>query len=244
MSAAASPFAAANTYTGTTTVTSGATLEVSKGGLIAGATTVNAGATLDLTGGNVKAVTDNGNIGIASAAAVIGGAVTGARTITFYLANTVLKIASGVPTTTFFGMTDGDVIDLAGIAATGITALGNNAYALTSGATVLGTLHFDPSQNLALDAPVIVSDGAGGTVVQLQHTPVFTAGTAAELAAIITTINVGGFYAQADTNYEIDLTGAIALTANLPSISLANGETLSIVGNGNTISGAVNGFAA
>ncbi|WFU22125.1 VCBS domain-containing protein [Bradyrhizobium sp. CB1717] len=217
-------FTAANTYTGGTTVMSG--------------------ATLDLAGGSIKAVIDNGNIKLDSTSVVIGGAVTGSGAITFDMPQTVLKIASGVPTTTFFGMADGDVIDLAGVAATGITSLGNNAYALTSGATTLGTLHFDPSQDLASDAPVIVSDGAGGTYVRLGHIPVFTASTAAELATIIAEIDIGGAYSLANTHYEIDLTGNIALTGNLPAINLANGDTLSIVGNGHTVSGALNGAAA
>ena len=237
-------FTAANTYTGTTTVTSGATLELLDGGSVSGTTTVNSGGTLDLAGGSVKAVVDNGNIEIASRAAVIGGAVTGSGHITFSVPDAVLKIASGVPTTTFFGMADGDVIDLGGIAAASISSLGGNNYALlSSGGATLGTLHFDPSQNLALDAPILVADGTGGTNVRLHDIPVFTASTAAQLAALITEIDAGGVYSLANTSYEIDLTGAIALTANLPAINLASGDTLSIVGNGNTVSGALNGAA-
>ncbi len=237
-------FTAANTYTGGTTVTSGATLEVFSGGSVSGTTTVNSGGTLDLAGGSVKAVVDNGNIEIASRAAVIGGAVTGSGHITFSVPDAVLKIASGVPTTTFFGMADGDVIDLGGITAASISSLGGNNYALlSSGGATLGTLHFDPSQNLALDAPILVADGTGGTNVRLHDIPVFTASTAAQLAALIAEIDVGGVYSLANTSYEIDLTGPIALTANLPAINLASGDTLSIVGNGNTVSGALNGAA-
>ncbi|WP_213737477.1 autotransporter-associated beta strand repeat-containing protein [Bradyrhizobium sp. dw_411] len=217
-------FTAANTYTG--------------------GTTVNAGTTLDLAGGSIKAVTDNGNIELGTTTAVIGGAVTGTGTITFTQPETMLKIGSGVPTATIFGIADGDIIDLAGIAATGIQSLGNNSYALTSGGTTLGTLHFDPSQDLASDAPVIVSDGAGGTDVRLGHIAGFTASTAAQLAALITEINIGGADSLANTSYEIDLTGAIALSGNLPNIHLANGDTLSIVGNGHTISGVLNNAPA
>jgi hypothetical protein len=217
-------FTAANTYTG--------------------GTTVNAGATLDLAGGSIKALTDNGNIELGTTTAVIGGAVTGAGAITFTQPETLLKITSGVPSATIFGIADGDIIDLAGVAATGIQSLGNNTYALTSGGTTLGTLHFDASQNLGSDPPIVVSDGAGGTDVRLGHISAFTASNAAQLAALITEINVGGADSLANTSYEIDLTGTIALSGNLPGIVLASGDTLSIVGNGNTVNGALNNAPA
>src|SRR6185295_9173869 len=65
----------------------------------------------------------------------------------------------------------------------------------------------------------------------------------AQLATIIAEIDIGGVYSLANTHYEIDLTGDIALTGNLAAITLASGDSLSIVGNGHTISGALNGVA-
>ncbi|WP_306577633.1 VCBS domain-containing protein [Bradyrhizobium sp. SRS-191] len=228
---------------GAVVISGAGTIKLAAANSYTGGTTVMSGATLDLAGGSIKTVTDNGNIKLDSTSVVIGGAVTGSGAITFGMPQTVLKISSGVPTTTFYGMADGDIIDLAGVAATGISSLGNNAYALTSGSTTLGTLHFDPSQDLASDAPVIVADGAGGTFVRLGHIPVFTASTAAEFAKIIAEIDIGGAYSLANTHYEIDLTGDIALSGNLPVIYLASGDSLSVVGNGHTISGALNGIA-
>jgi len=60
--------------------------------------------------------------------------VTGAGAITFTVPQSTLKVTSGVPTTTFFGFADGDVIDLAGVAAILVFfRSGNNSYELTSG---------------------------------------------------------------------------------------------------------------
>ncbi|SDP50916.1 Ig-like domain-containing protein [Afipia sp. GAS231] len=226
-------------------VIGGGTVTFTSANFYTGGTTVASGATLNLAGGSIKTVVDNGNITLGSKVVGIGGAVTGTGAITFTQPNTVLTVASGVPTTTFFGLADGDVIDLAGIAAAGIASLGGNNYKLTSstGAT-LGTLHFDPSLDLSSDALVLVADGLGGAAVRMHNIPVFTVSNAAQLAAIINQIHVGGIYSQTNTNYEIDLTASFSLTGNLPEIRLASGDSLSIVGHGFTISGASNGSAA
>jgi Bacterial Ig-like domain len=224
---------------GSVVFTGGGTAVLTAADIVSGSTTINAGTTVDLAGGTFKSVIDNGNIELGTASDVVNGAVTGTGAITFTVPETVLHVASGVPTTTIIGMADGDLIDLAGVNATSISSLGNNNYALLSstGAT-LGTLHFDPSQNLASDTPVISADGGGGTDVRLQHIPVFTASTAAQLAEIISEINAGGVYSLTNTSYEIYLTGDITLTSVLPQINLAGGDSLSIVGNGHTVDGA------
>ncbi len=66
----------------------------------------------------------------------------------------------------------------------------------------------------------------------------FTAANAADLANDLVAIDIGGAQSATNTNYTITLTGAINLAAELPAINLASGDTLTIIGGGNTLDGA------
>jgi large repetitive protein len=235
-------FDAANTYVGGTTIDAGAKLVIVPGATAGtGAVTIN--GTLELTQPVtfVNALTDNGNIQLDSTGTYeFTSAVSGTGAITFAQPLTTLQIDSGVPTATFDGMGASDAIDLRGVAVASIGPVINNSIALfDAGGATLGTLHFDPAQQgLATTGFLVSPDGHGGTTVRLS-TNQFMVSTAAELALVMNEINNGGILAQTNTSYEIDLTGDISLTANLPAISLASGDMLTVGGNGHTLSGGV-----
>ncbi|MCW3475745.1 beta strand repeat-containing protein [Limobrevibacterium gyesilva] len=72
----------------------------------------------------------------------------------------------------------------------------------------------------------------------------YTVSTEAELTAAILDINLGGANSVADTAYTITLdtsldpSGYLSLSANLPAINLATGDTLTIDGQGGLLNGA------
>ncbi|HEY1935885.1 MAG TPA: Hint domain-containing protein [Acetobacteraceae bacterium] len=91
---------------------------------------------------------------------------------------------------------------------------------------------FDPTQNFAGSAFVI-----HGNTFELAPAS-FTVSSEAQLDAAIAAMDQGGSSAAPNTGYAITLTASFTLTANLPAIHLDTGSTLTINGNGNTISGA------
>ena len=82
----------------------------------------------------------------------------------------------------------------------------------------------------------------GSTVLVGNSQPTtFEITTVADLTAAIQAIGLGVLLASTDTNYVMNLHGDIALTANLSSISLGTGDTLTIVTNGHLFDGATTG---
>ncbi|MGC2780813.1 MAG: adhesin, partial [Bradyrhizobium sp.] len=256
----------ANSYSGGTTVDAGATLKLAGHGNIgSGPVTDNGDLLLAYSVTLSGTINDNGTIhlGFHDGMAVFNGAVTlsgsfnfgdgtneadfnggltGAGSINFGTGDQTLKITGAMPSAVIHGFGAGDTIDLASISATAVGSFSNGLLSLVGadGITVVATIHFDPS----LQAPhgfAVVSDNSGGTIVVLDEVPVFHIASAAQLARVINEISVGGALSRTNQHYEIDITTDFSIDLVLPAIKLASGDTLTILGQHHTISGAVNG---
>ena len=123
----------------------------------------------------------------------------------------------------------------------------------------IGSGTVDPTGHFAIYSTMGVAIGAGGhgiTVTQTLVNPLgaatsaaspttnvtvatvantFTITTAADLAAAIALIDLGGTYSQVNTHYTFNITGDLTLGSQLPAFNLAAGDTLTIHGNGATL---------
>ena len=64
----------------------------------------------------------------------------------------------------------------------------------------------------------------------MAGTTLFKVGSESALDTAISSIDVGGKNAAANTAYTIDITGPIALTANLTALDLMSGSSVAIAG--------------
>ncbi len=115
------------------------------------------------------------------------------------------------------------------------------AFNLAAGDTL--TIHTDghlldgATNGAGADFKFATTGPGGSTVLTAHAQPNFNVSSGAALADAFQAISSGGLLAATNTNYVIDLTGNIALTANLPTIALGTGDTLTINGAGHFIDG-------
>ncbi len=80
--------------------------------------------------------------------------------------------------------------------------------------------------------------GGGSTTLINDPVPTFSVGTASALASVLGAIDVGGYFSSVNTHYVINLTGDVPLTAGLPAVTLAAGDTLTVNRAGHVFDGA------
>ena len=239
-------FGNALTSNGTLNLTGGATMT----NVVTNNGTMNVNARTQFN----QAVHDNGSLVVKVASVFVGNidgngsvevdaggttefaSISGNGTFTFGGGvNSTAQIDNGLIAGTIKGFTYGDIIDLRGIAAASATLGANNVLTLKSAnGTTLGTLNFDPAQTGMHIG--VQSNGAGGTKISAVHTS-FTVGSAADIAAVITSLNVGGADYSSGTAYTITFTGNITLTSQLPFFTLGSGSSLVIDGAGFSLNG-------
>ena len=167
----------------------GATGIISLGGaaVFDASTTVNNGTiqanggSLSFTGGGLLTGTGAIRLGL-SASATFNAAVAASQSVTFLTNSGTLAL--GAPAgfgATVFGMVAGDVIDLTGVAPTGVLAVGlgaGNVLSITKDGAVIGSVQLDQAQNFAGNFFHAAADGAGtGVIVTENNIPCFLAGT-------------------------------------------------------------------
>ncbi len=168
---------------------------------------------------------------------IASGGTLGTGTIHFGTSPGKLRIDGSImPSNTIGWFTVGDTIDLAGISAKSVTLGVNNALTVTPTIGSSVTLHLASNDSFAGDTFSLVADGSGTDIV--LHGSDFTVGTEAELNQVIASIDTGGSNVVSGAAYTIALGGNITLNADLDAINLPTGESLTLVGNGETLDGA------
>ena len=205
----------------------------------AGGSGANAGA--------LGLVLNGGLLGLEVANAFTGGVTVNAGTLELgnasaagsggiVLAGTqdLLRVLAGGPGNAIGGFGVGDTIALLGVPfVAGSTAtLGGGTLEIDGGGVVTRLA----VSGTAGAGGLIVFNAGGGTGVTPGQAH-YVASNAAELAADIAAIDVGGTSAAPGTAYSITLAGNVGLTADLPAINLASGSSLVIDGQGGTLDG-------
>ncbi|HTW71161.1 MAG TPA: Hint domain-containing protein [Acetobacteraceae bacterium] len=216
-------------------------LEISNTGStsLSGAISGSGGVLVD-GGGMVTLAGDNtfsGGLTIqAGTLDLAGKSAAGSGIITFAGSpGATLKIEFGdVPVNTISGL-PGETIDLAGVGLENEATLGTGNILTLSGGSSSVTLHLDPTQNLAGDVFSLTSDGGGGTILQIANS--FAVTSEAELNAALAAIDLTGASSAPNTHYTIAFANNITLGSDLYAINLASGDTLTIIGNGDTLDG-------
>jgi VCBS repeat-containing protein len=204
--------------------------------------------TINLSGHSYYGATtlDGSSFVFASTASGSATSYTGDAVPTFFI-GTASDLAWAISAINVGGLFSGTNIDYAFNLTADVSLAGMPPINLASGDTLtvnLGGHAFHGATNSTGNSFIFAPNPAGGAALFTGHAvPTFSVGTAAELSAALTAINSGGIFSATNTNYEIDLTRDLALTASLPVITLAAGGTLTIRGAGHTIDGSVNGVA-
>ena len=182
------------------------------------------GAVNTFTGG---IVINSGTVEIAS------GASAGSGTIHFGSSAAVLKIDSTImPANTIAGFNSGGTIDLAGTTITKAVLGSGNTLTLTEAGGGTVTLHLASTDSFSGAAIQLVSDGASGTDLIASST--ITVASEAALNSALAGIDTGAFVGS---SFTIDLANNITLSSDLDLINVPSGDSLVIVGNGDTLNG-------
>lgn len=135
----------------------------------------------------------------------------------------------------------GHTIDLAGVGGARAASLGSGGVLTVSGMDggVLALLRLAPGGGpTAGQVYGTADDGAGGTNVTVRSLQTsYVVGSAAQLNAALSQIDLGGSDSRTDTAYTITLANGFALDRDLFAINLADLDTLTIQGNGATLDG-------
>ena len=195
-----------------------------------GGVEVSDGGTYTLSSANSFAGGVNlvsGSLELGSSGAAGGGAVVFA----YGAAATLIVDQGSAPTGEIDGFDSTDVIDLVGLNLTSATRDPTNLATITGADDVVAYLQFDPAQDLT--GLATKPDGNGGTDVVLLQTH-FTVASSADFDAAITSINIGGANALADTPFTIGVaSGAtVGVDNNFPGLNLPSGATLKIADGG------------
>ena len=212
-------------------VAAGQTLDVTAaitadtGGLL-GIAGVNGTSRVVLAGTNAL----SGTISLAGGVLELAsGAASGATSIAFTAAGTLVVDRGALPSGAIAGFVAGDTIDLAGIAPPSSQWLALGA----GGALVLGAGQTLDFAGLAAGTRLrVVSDGSGGSAITLNEYAVTVANAAQLNAALAAARPVG-----ADLAITVAAPGGVLTDATLPTPDLAQDERFTLLGNGGTLVG-------
>ncbi|UFZ08664.1 VCBS domain-containing protein [Bradyrhizobium ontarionense] len=159
-------------------------------------------------------------------------------TVNQLIAGTNAQLAAGV-TDTFNVGGAGTVVLGQGITADVLNIAGSGNVSVLTHIDV-ANINVSGSGNVVLEGgffghEVITHTGTGSLTVK----PIYNVSTTAELAAAIQAIDANPISGTA-VNYVINLTADIALSALLPILTIAAGDTLTLQGNGHVIDGGNN----
>jgi autotransporter-associated beta strand protein len=170
------------------------------------------------------------------------GSILTPTTATFAIANA----APGLADLLSGGFTVSGAPGVANTGVGGFSGLGAGQSADFS-VTVTPTVGGDVSETLAITPKGSNASGYSETLPSITltikaevETTSFVASSESELNTIISDINAGGDLAQSNKNYTITLDPAgetLTLTSALTAVDLSSGSSLSILGDGDTISG-------
>ena len=208
------------------------------GGLTgAGSLVVDGAGTLALSGTSSLSgdiVLDGGVLLVRGAQAAGNGAIRFAAGHTATLTVT----PASTPGNVIAGFLPGDVIDIAGFTATGLSVGANNLVSLT-GASGTVRLQLDPT--LGTGAYAFVASQSGADTLLTLHPRALSVDTPTAFNAAIAQIDAGGIVWPggliAGITLSANLTGANAVNGPLNPLVLPSGEVLLLAGNGGTIEG-------